>query len=91
TALFAYLIAKQTDGDFVLRLEDTDKSREVAGSREHLIASLKALHLDYDEGPDKEGDYGPYVQSERLDIYKTYDELQEENHHRSVAKPANIT
>ena len=72
TALFAYLIAKQTDGEFVLRLEDTDKSREVAGSREHLIASLKALHLDYDEGPDKEGDYGPYVQSERLDIYKTY-------------------
>ncbi|OYW84662.1 glutamate--tRNA ligase, partial [Candidatus Saccharibacteria bacterium 32-49-10] len=72
TALFAYLVAKQSDGTFVLRLEDTDKSREVAGSREHLLASLKALHLDYDEGPDISGDYGPYVQSERLGIYAQY-------------------
>lgn len=72
TALFAYLVAKQSGGTFVLRLEDTDKSREVAGSREHLLASLKALHLDYDEGPDIGGDYGPYVQSERLDVYKRY-------------------
>ncbi len=72
TALFAYLVAKQSDGQFVLRLEDTDKAREVPGSREHLIASLKALGLDYDEGPDIGGEYGPYVQSERLDIYKTY-------------------
>ncbi len=72
TALFAYLVAKQAGGTFVLRLEDTDKSREVAGSREHLIASLKALRLDFDEGPDIGGDYGPYVQSERLDIYKQY-------------------
>lgn len=72
TALFAYLVARQTGGKFVLRLEDTDKSREVAGSREHLLASLKALHIDYDEGPDVGGDYGPYVQSERLDIYRSY-------------------
>ncbi len=72
TALFAYLVAKQSGGTFVLRLEDTDKSREVAGSREHLLASLKALHLDYDEGPDIGGDYGPYVQSERLGIYAQY-------------------
>ena len=72
TALFAYLVAKQSGGTFVLRLEDTDKSREVAGSREHLLASLKALHLDYDEGPDIGGDYGPYVQSERLGTYAQY-------------------
>lgn len=74
TALFAYLVAKQAGGKFILRLEDTDKAREVAGSREHLISSLKALHLDYDEGPDIGGDHGPYVQSERLDIYKKYAE-----------------
>lgn len=72
TALFAYLVAKQAGGKFILRLEDTDKSREVPGSREHLIASLKALHINYDEGPDIGGDYGPYVQSERLDIYRKY-------------------
>lgn len=69
TALFAYLVAKQARGSLVLRLEDTDQKREVAGSREHLISSLKALGIDYDEGPDIGGPYGPYVQSERLDIY----------------------
>ena len=72
TALFAYLVARQNNGKFVLRLEDTDKNREVPGSREHLIASLKALGLNYDEGPDVGGDFGPYVQSERLDIYRQY-------------------
>ena len=69
TALFAFLVARQNDGKFILRLEDTDKAREVVGSREHLIASLKALNLFYDEGPDIGGDYGPYVQSERLANY----------------------
>lgn len=72
TALFAYLVAKQAGGKFVLRIEDTDKVREVAGSREHLVASLKALGINYDEGPDKPGDFGPYIQSERLDIYRKY-------------------
>ncbi len=70
TALFAYLVAKQQGGQFVMRLEDTDQNREVIGSREHLIASLLALGLDFDEGPGKGGNFGPYVQSERLDIYK---------------------
>lgn len=74
TALFAWLVARQAGGDFVLRLEDTDKVREVPGSKEHLIASLKALGLQYDEGPDIGGPYGPYVQSERLDHYKTWAE-----------------
>ncbi|HCR55879.1 TPA: glutamate--tRNA ligase, partial [Candidatus Saccharibacteria bacterium] len=72
TALFAYLVAKQANGQFVLRFEDTDKKREVPGSAEHLIASLKSLGIDYDEGPDKPGDYGPYIQSERLDTYKQW-------------------
>lgn len=72
TALFAYLVAKQAGGAFVLRLEDTDQKREVPGSREHLIASLKSLGLNYDEGPDTGGQYSPYVQSERLSIYKRW-------------------
>jgi len=72
TALFAYLVAKQANGQFVLRFEDTDKKREVPGSAEHLIASLKSLGIDYDEGPDKPGEYGPYIQSERIDTYKQW-------------------
>lgn len=72
TALFAYLVAKQAGGQFVLRLEDTDQKREVPGSREHLVSSLKSIGIDYDEGPDKAGDYGPYVQSERLELYRQW-------------------
>lgn len=70
TAVFAWLTARQSEGQFVLRLEDTDKRREVAGSDRHLIDSLKALGLDYDEGPDIGGPYAPYRQSERLQSYK---------------------
>jgi glutamyl-tRNA synthetase len=72
TALFAWLVAHQTGGQFVLRFEDTDKKREVEGARGHLIASLKALNLQYDEGPDIGGPYAPYTQSERLDHYKKW-------------------
>jgi glutamyl-tRNA synthetase len=72
TALFAWLVARQHDGKFVLRFEDTDKKREVAGAREHLIESLKALGLEYDEGPDTGGPFGPYTQSERLDHYQAW-------------------
>lgn len=72
TALFAWLVARQNNGQFILRLEDTDQKREVEGSAEHLIKSLKSLGLDYDEGPDKPSKYGPYRQSERLDIYKKW-------------------
>lgn len=64
TAVFAWLLARQKGGQFILRLEDTDKKREVAGSAEHVIDSLAALGLDYDEGP--------YRQSERLAIYKEW-------------------
>ena len=72
TALFAWLVARQAGGQFVLRLEDTDKNREVAGSAEHLVASLKALGLQYDEGPDLGGPYAPYRQSDRLAIYRQW-------------------
>lgn len=72
TALFAWLVARQAGGEFILRFEDTDKKREVEGSREHLIESLRTLGLEYDEGPDVGGQFGPYVQSERLDSYRTW-------------------
>lgn len=72
TALFAWLVARQASGKFILRFEDTDKQREVEGAREHVIKSLHVLGLDYDEGPDVGGPYGPYIQSERLAIYKTW-------------------
>lgn len=72
TALFAWLLARQQGGHFILRLEDTDKAREVQGSAEHLMKSLRALGLEYDEGPDIGGSYGPYRQSDRLEVYKAW-------------------
>ncbi len=72
TALFAWLVARQAGGQFILRFEDTDKKREVEGAREHLIKSLRTLGMEYDEGPDKGGPFAPYVQSERLDSYKVW-------------------
>jgi glutamyl-tRNA synthetase len=72
TALFAWLIARQNNGQFILRLEDTDKNREVAGSGDHIIESLTWLGLEWDEGPDKGGVHGPYQQSDRLDTYKQW-------------------
>jgi glutamyl-tRNA synthetase len=72
TALFAWLLARQHDGQFILRFEDTDKAREVAGAREHLTQSLRELGLIYDEGPDIGGPHAPYVQSERIGIYKQW-------------------
>lgn len=72
TALFAFLVARQAGGSFVLRFEDTDKKREVPGSAEHLIASLNAIGIKYDEGPDIGGPYAPYIQSKRLDHYKEW-------------------
>jgi glutamyl-tRNA synthetase len=72
TGLFAWLVARHANGTFVLRLEDTDKKREVEGSAEHLLECLRVLGLTYDEGPDIGGSYGPYKQSDRLDIYKKW-------------------
>jgi glutamyl-tRNA synthetase len=72
TALFAWLVARQSGGQFILRLEDTDQAREVAGSADHILETLHWLGLEWDEGPDKSGPHGPYRQSERLDIYKKW-------------------
>lgn len=69
TALFAYLFARKNNGTFILRIEDTDKEREVAGSIEHIQNSLKWLGLDWDFGPDKPGAFGSCIQSDRLDTY----------------------
>ena len=72
TALYAYLWAKKNNGIFILRIEDTDKAREVEGSIEHIIKSLKWLGINWDEGPDIGGPNAPYKQSERLESYKKY-------------------
>ncbi len=72
TAIFAYLWAKKNNGTFILRIEDTDKEREVSGSIKHIVESLNWFKVSYDEGPDKGGPYAPYIQSERLEIYKKY-------------------
>jgi len=72
TALYDYLLARQSGGQFVLRIEDTDVKRYVPGAEEELINGLKWLGLEYDEGPDKGGPYGPYRQSERKEIYLDY-------------------
>lgn len=69
SALFPYLIARQTDGQFVLRIEDTDRARFVPGAEDLILDALEWLGIDWDEGPRKGGDKGPYHQSERLAIY----------------------
>ena len=72
TALYCYLIANHQGGDFILRIEDTDQNREVKGATDVIFNTLKETGLNWDEGPDKPGDVGPYIQSERLGIYKDY-------------------
>jgi len=74
TALYAYLIAKHGDGDFLLRIEDTDQSRYVEGATEAIYRSLADCGLHWDEGPDVGGSVGPYVQSERKELYREYAE-----------------
>lgn len=72
TALYAWAFARKHNGRFILRIEDTDKAREVAGSIEHIIESLKWLGINWDEGVDIGGPHAPYLQSKRLDSYKKY-------------------
>ena len=72
TALYAFLYAKHHGGDFILRIEDTDKERFVEGALEVIYSSLNESGLKYDEGPDVGGNYGPYVQSERKELYMDY-------------------
>lgn len=75
TALFNYLFAKKHGGTFVLRIEDTDQNRYVAGAEDYIRESLDWCGISYDEGPTKDGGYGPYRQSERKDIYQNYAQL----------------
>ena len=72
TALYCYLMAKATDGTFILRVEDTDLERSTKEYEVAMVDDIKWCGLDYDEGPDKDGGFGPYRQSERLEIYKGY-------------------
>ena len=72
TALFNFLYARKTGGKFILRVEDTDLERSTKESEEMVLNDLKWLNLEWDEGPDIGGDYGPYRQSERLDLYKKF-------------------
>ncbi|MBI5207486.1 MAG: glutamate--tRNA ligase [Candidatus Firestonebacteria bacterium] len=72
TALYAYLIAKHDNGKFILRIEDTDQERFVQDAVDLIYKALKETHLNHDEGPDIGGNYAPYIQSQRKDIYKKY-------------------
>ncbi|MSQ08266.1 MAG: glutamate--tRNA ligase [Dehalococcoidia bacterium] len=70
TAIYNWVLARQTGGQFLLRIEDTDQERLVPGSIEQIQESLRWLGLEWDEGPGKDGPHGPYIQSERLQIYQ---------------------
>ncbi len=72
SAVFTYLIAKKEKGTFILRIEDTDQERFVEGAVDAIYYTLNTCGLLWDEGPDKGGDFGPYIQSERMDNYKKY-------------------
>src|SRR5512137_1218139 len=74
TALFNWLFARHTGGRFIVRIEDTDQSRKVEGALEQILESLRWLGLDWDEGPEVGGAYCPYLQSERLALYKQHAE-----------------
>ncbi len=74
SGLYAYLFARSKDGKFLLRIEDTDQERFVEGATELIFSTLKDVGITWDEGPDVGGDFGPYVQSERKDIYRPYAE-----------------
>ena len=81
TALYAYLIAKKQDGDFILRIEDTDQERYVEGAVDVIYDTLRVAGLNWDEGPDIGGPVGPYVQSERMGMFKSYaEELVKSGH-----------
>ena len=70
TALFNWLFARHMGGTFIVRIEDTDVARRVEGALDAILDALRWLGLDWDEGPEVGGDYGPYVQSQRLELYQ---------------------
>jgi glutamyl-tRNA synthetase len=75
TALYNYLFARKHNGTFILRIEDTDKSRYVEGAEEYIIQSLRWCGIEIDEGINEGGDYGPYRQSDRKHIYRQYADM----------------
>lgn len=81
TALYAYLLAKKTGGQFLLRIEDTDIKRTVPGAEQEIMDGLRWLGLNYDEGPDIGGKFGPYRQTERREIYQAHAKTLVENGH----------
>ena len=72
TALFNWLFARRHGGQFLIRIEDTDQKRSVPGAIENILDSLRWLGLDWDEGPDIGGPYGPYIQTERAPLYQQW-------------------
>ena len=90
TALYNYLFAKQNGGDLILRIEDTDSQRFVPGAEAYIIEALTWLGIHFDEGVSFGGNYGPYRQSERREIYKKYvDQLLESGHAIPMGKQGN--
>ncbi|MGN1421822.1 MAG: glutamate--tRNA ligase [Oscillospiraceae bacterium] len=81
TALYTYLLAKKNNGKFILRIEDTDQERYVEGAVDVIYNTLRTCGLNWDEGPDVGGDYGPYIQSERMGMFKEYAEKLVETGH----------
>ena len=79
TVLYNYLFAKKHNGTFILRIEDTDQSRFVAGAEDYIYNCLKWCGIEPDESPEKPGSYGPYRQSERKSMYRKYAEQLIEN------------
>ncbi len=72
TAIFEYLLAKNNDGKFILRIDDTDQTRKVEGAIDFIYKTLELCNIKIDEGPNNEGEFGPYIQSERLKLYQKY-------------------
>ena len=72
TLLYNYAWAKKNQGKFIIRIEDTDQARLVSGAQERILQVIKAYGLSWDEGPDIGGPYGPYTQSQRLELYQDY-------------------
>lgn len=81
TALYSFLYAKKNNGKFIIRIEDTDQARNVQGAVEGLIDILNWTGITFDEGPGKDGAFGPYVQSQRLDLYNKYTQQLIDNNH----------
>jgi glutamyl-tRNA synthetase len=92
TALFAYLFAKKNEGRFILRIEDTDQSREIAGAKEKILADLAAVGILPDESYHAGGDFGPYIQSQRIATYqkKIEELLEKKNAYRCFCSPERL-